>query len=300
MATKPDQTFNNTPRNHAETIRELTVQAQHNPVYVDVEQPKNGQRQFIMVPRDGGGYDAKEVTPEHTLPAPRPTYVHEAVEVQDQTSLVDYVNRFKNNDTIMFANLTDSTIFGAIDYHRRPADAENDRPSAELISHSVRLDLPYSEEWNIWTAIDGRLLNQLEFVRFLEENAVDVKAPATADLIEVCRDIQGLRSVEFTSVVRADSNNAEKFHYADASGVKGKGDVDIPKEFKLEIPVYFNDRPYEVRALLRHEIDDGKLKLGIKLWRREYVRQTAFRNIMAGVNIATSVDVLFGRLPNHE
>jgi len=200
---------------------------------------------------------------------------------------------------MIFADMDHNIIGAIIDYHKAPTPSGTG-PSAEILQHSVTLDIPYSEEWMLWTAIDGKLMPQLQFVRFLEENASDVSAPATADLIEVCRDIQGLRNVEFTSVVRADSNNAEKFQYSDTSGVRGKGDIDIPKEFTLEIPVYFNDRAYTVRALLRNEIDDGKLKLGIKLWRKEYVRQTAFRNIMAGVSTNTSIEVLFGDIPSRE
>lgn len=285
-------------QNHAETIRDLTLESIASPVSFDVPMPTDGKRQFIALPTEGGGFDLKDITPQHTLVPPKPTFISQTVALQDQASLEAYVNRFKNADTMILADMKQNSISAFIDYHRAPVSGEDAKvisgPSAELLRHSAIMTIPFSEEWSIWTKIDGQLMPQLAFCRFLEENALDVIAPATADLIEVCRDIQGLRQVEFTSVVRTNSNNAEKFNFSDNSGVKGKGDIDIPREFKLEIPVYFNDRAYEVRAFLRNEIEDGKLRLGIKLHRPEYIRQTAFRNIMAGVAVSTGISPLFG------
>ena len=286
-----------TDKNHAETIRDLTIEGLMQPVAIDLAQPENGERQLIVLPNGDGGYDLNDVTPPHTLPPPRPTYVSQVVQMHDAASLIAYVNRFKSDATMLFANLSTSSIEAAIDYHKPGIAAV---PQADLVAHRANMTIPFAEEWRTWTEIDGRMMGQLQFVRFLEENAVDIVAPATADLIEVCRDIQGLRNVEFTSVVRAESNTAERFMYADTSGVRGKGEVDIPREITLSIPVYFNDRAYNVRALLRNEIDDGKLKLGIKLWRKEYVRQTAFRNIMTGVSVNTGIQVLFGDIPNRQ
>lgn len=290
-----------TDKNHAETIHDLTLQGLMQPVAIDIAQPENGERQLLVLPRGIGIYDVRDVTPPHTLPPPRPSYVSQVVTVQDAASLIAYVNRFKRSDaTMLFADLSNSSIEAVIDYHRPadpgavPGDAAS-VPQADLVAHRADMEIPHSEEWNTWTAIDGKMMGQLAFVRFLEENAMDIVAPATADLIEVCRDIQGLRNVEFTSVVRAESNTAERFMYADTAGVRGKGEVDIPREFTLSIPVYFNDRSYDIRALLRNEIEDGKLKLGIKLWRREYARQTAFRNIMGEIEEATNITPLFGR-----
>lgn len=280
-----------TEKNHAETIRDLTIEGLMQPVAIDIGQPENGERQLIVLPNGDGGYDLNDVTPPHTLPPPRPTYVSQVVQMHDAASLIAYVNRFKSDATMLFASLSTSSIEAAIDYHKPGIAAV---PQADLVAHRANMTIPFAEEWRTWTEIDGRMMGQLQFVRFLEENAVDIVAPATADLIEVCRDIQGLRNVEFTSVVRAESNTAERFMYADTAGVRGKGEVDVPREFTLSIPVYFNDRAYNVRALLRNEIEDGKLKLGIKLWRREYVRQTAFRNIMGEIETATKITPLFG------
>lgn len=283
-----------TEKNHAETIRDLTIEGLMQPVAIDLAQPENGERQLIVLPNGDGGYEINDVTPPHTLPPPRPTYVSQVVQVQDAASLIAYVNRFKSDATMLFANLNTSSIEAALDYHQRGGLDGALPAQADLVAHRADMTLPFSEEWRTWTEIDGKMMSQLAFVRFLEENAVDIVAPATADLIEVCRDIQGLRNVEFTSVVRAESNTAERFMYADTSGVRGKGEVDIPREFTLSIPVYFNDRAYDIRALLRNEIEDGKLKLGIKLWRREYVRQTAFRNVMGEIETATNITPLFG------
>ncbi|MCH1933271.1 YfdQ family protein, partial [Shewanella sp. A25] len=74
-----------------------------------------------------------------------------------------------------------------VDYHAPDKAAHG--------AHVAAMALPYSEEWKAWTAIDGKLMPQREFARFIEENAVDVVAPSGADLLEVVRDLQAVRKV---------------------------------------------------------------------------------------------------------
>lgn len=294
---------NATNTNHAETIRDLTITALRNPATVDVDMPKDGKRQFLMLPRDGGGYDAREITPEHTKPVPIPSYVTQNVTVKDEASLIAYLNRFKNEDSMLFGDIDDNQIKGVIDYHKQPlANATDDpeavkdiNPGPQLLAHNVLLDLPFSEEWVAWIGADGNMMRQLDFVRFIEDNALDIVDPSGADLIEICRDMQGLKKASFTSVVRTESGNAERFEYTDETKVNPKGDIIIPTEFTLRLPVYFNGDDYTMTARLRYVVEDnGGLRLGIKLLRAEQLRQKAFREIVGRVHDATGLTTLYG------
>lgn len=288
--------------NHVETAARLALSTVQSSEIIKLDDG----RIFAFVPRGPGMMALENITQPHALAPPLPTFVKQNVTLQDEGSLVLYANKFKNNDTLLFADIATDKIVAAIDYHNipannRPGEASaipaigGDQPKAQLLAHSAVLHMPKSEEWATWTGVDGKMMPQLDFVRFLEENAPDVVEPDAADLIEACRDMQALRKVNFTSVVRTESNNAERFEYVDENKASSKGAVEVPNAFKLELPVYFNGKSYLLDARLRWHLDDGVLRLGIKLLRADKLRQTVFKEIVGAISDATQLDVIYGK-----
>ena len=288
-------------QNHAETIERLTVTGLAQPSIVKTDDG----RIFAFKPVGPSAYGLENLTPPHAQEVNKPKIVNQTVVLQDEGSLVLYANKFKNDDTLLFADIAADKIVTVIDYHNIPANnrpggdstaavQNGDQPGPQLLAHKAVLQLPKSEEWKLWSAIDGKLLGQLDFVRFLEENSMDVIEPDAADLIEVCRDLQALRKVNFTSVVRLNSNNAERLEYVDETKAGTKGGVEIPTAFKLNIPVYFNGDKHDLLARLRWELDNGVLRLGIKLVRAEHLRQTVFKEVVSAIGGATELDVIYG------
>jgi uncharacterized protein YfdQ (DUF2303 family) len=249
-------------------------------------------REFLMSP---DGYRSTEVTPDNKLPALLPQHVSQAVTLQTTDSLVDYMLRFRLDETMLFADIAHSTIVGVIDYHKLPAVTVEKQ--ANHAAHKGTLQLPYSEEWKTWTEISGKLKPQLEFARFLEENGGDVVAPDGAELLEACRDLQANRKVNFIKAVRTSSDN-ECFEYTDDTEARTKGGLELPTKFKLNIPVYFGEPPTELFAFLRWKLDPdaGGLSLGIVLHRAEHVRQAVFKQIVGMVVDRTGCPVVYGRL----
>lgn len=280
-----------THRAEADAIREIVQAAAHDTKIITLDDG----RIFAAVPSGNfGQVRLDEITQPHTLEPPIPTYIKQSLTLQDEDSLIAYANSFKMGASLLFADIEKNRIVAVIDYHRPGgSDAE---PNAALLAHRAGLDMPYSEEWKAWSGIDSRLMPQLEFVRFLEENATEVVDPDAASLIEVCRDLQGLRKVNFTSVVRTASANAERVEYIDETKAGTRGGVDIPHTFTLIMPVYFNGEDQTIAARLRWHLDDGVLKLGIKLVRAETVRQNAFRAVVGRIGTETSLDVLYGSI----
>jgi len=240
-------------------------------------------RTFIVTP---AGSVVKDITDPHGLIVPAPDRIVQGVTLQTVDSLVDYVNRFKGDNTVLFANITTSSIAALIDYHGPDAAAH--------VSHRATMSLPFSEEWKTWTGIDGRLMEQLAFARFLEENSVDVVAPTGAELLEVCRDLQAIRKVDFRKAVRTSSDN-ENFEYADETEARTtKGGVEVPSKFELKLPVYFGGETVSLFAFLRWKLEEGNLKLGIALHRAEHVRQAVFKQIVTDAGERTDRPVVFG------
>jgi uncharacterized protein YfdQ (DUF2303 family) len=254
-------------------------------------------RVFALVPNGPGESRLEQITTAEAGPLPIPQAVFQRPGVQDVDSLIAYANRFKNANSALFANIAQNRIVAVIDYHAA-ADTATGKVAPNLLGHSAMLDIPYSEEWKTWIGIDGKLVRQLDFVRFIEDNAPDITSPSAADLIEICRDMQSLRKVNFTNVVRTASNSAEKFEYTNENNVNAKGGVEIPTAFDLALPVYFNGAIKAIKARLRYELDDGTLKLGIKLLRPENLRQETFREIVEQVRSETALTTVYGQPGN--
>jgi uncharacterized protein YfdQ (DUF2303 family) len=241
-------------------------------------------RQFLIVP---DGATVREISDEHSLQVTLPRYIKQAVTLQTRDSLVEYVNRFKGADTVLFADIAANAIVATVDYHAKDKAAH--------VAHKAVLTLPFSEEWGLWNAISGKLKPQLEFARFLEENGADVQAPDAAELLEACRDLQAHRKVNFTKAVRTSSDN-ENFEYTDETKATTKAGIELPTKFKLGLPVYFGEPDTELFAFLRWRLDGGALTLGIQLHRAEHVRQAVFKQIVAGVVERTGCPAVFGKL----
>lgn len=245
------------------------------------------EREFLIVPP---GFSDKEVSDAYGLKLTKPRYIKQTVTIETADSLVDYVNRFKCPDTLLLAEISANRIVALVDYHAADAAAH--------VAHRAKMELPFSEEWALWTKISGKLMPQLEFARFIEENAADIRAPSAGELLDACRDLQVRRKVNFIKAVRTASDN-ENFEYSEeTNATTKKGDLELPTKFVLGLPVYFGDAETELHAFLRWRLDDGTLTLGIQLHRTEHVRQAVFKQIVLDVAARTSCPAVFGKSEN--
>jgi uncharacterized protein YfdQ (DUF2303 family) len=242
-------------------------------------------REFLVTPNETSHV---EVSDPNGLKLTKPRYISQHVSLQTTDSLVEYVKRFKGKGTILLADVSTNSIMGAIDYHVTD--------HAEHVAHCAKLQLAYSTEWTEWNRISGKLMEQLEFARFVEENGADVRAPTGADLLECVRDLQAHRKVNFTKAVRTSSEN-ENFEYSDETTASTKkGAIEVPTKFQLGIPIYFGESDVEVFAFLRWKLGDGNLTLGIALHRAEHVRQAVFKGIVASVAERAACLAVFGKI----
>jgi uncharacterized protein YfdQ (DUF2303 family) len=219
------------------------------------------------------------LTPAHAQQVFQPKIVTAAVQVQTAASLSDYVNRFKNEHSVLFANINANSIVAAIDYHNAPKDGPD--PVARLGHHNATLSLPFSDEWVTWNGSNEHLMSHTEFATFLEENSLDVVSPNGAELLEMCRDLQVKIDVNFSSSVRM--GDTTSISYQKDNDATTKSNIALPVSIMISIPVYFGEPPVTMRAWLRRSISDGKLRLGYKLNRLEAVRQGEFNRVVSQI-----------------
>jgi uncharacterized protein YfdQ (DUF2303 family) len=218
--------------------------------------------------------------------------VVQSLTLETEESLIDYTKRGATTSAVLMASIASNVIVAALDYHAADEDRTADQDAYG--SHTATLQLRHSLEWNAWAKVDGSMMKQLAFVRFLEENREDIVAPDAGTILDACRDLQALRKVDFRSVVREDSENVG-IEYKNEAQVTGH--VTLPSEFKLSVPVYFGGPEVTIFALLRWELtDEGQLTLGFKLKRLDRIREAEFKRIVQEASEATGVPAFYGTL----
>lgn len=232
------------------------------------------------------GYRLHDVKDPFALPP----YINATRTVVDErASLAAYVNRFSDHRSILVADYDSGRINALLDYHGCNSEGEL-RPGPR--QHTCILKLRDSEEFQRWSKMQGKFHSQAEFAAFLEENAIDVVDPEPAVLIEISRDLEATQGVTFKSSTRLESGD-RAFVYENETRVKGE--VRVPREFVLNIPLYAGEGPVMLRCAFRFRINAGGLELGFE-WRRvEYQRQAYFAQIATQAAEETGLPVYFGR-----
>lgn len=221
---------------------------------------------------------------EDTLAAPVRTRA--TVRAASVETLCAYVNRFKLSETAIFADPEKVEVVAIIDYHapKKPSFA----------THRISYIPPRALEWSTWKGANGKRMSQTDFAQFIEDNVVDIRVPNGADILEVSRNLQAKKSVQFSSAIRL-ADGAQEFTYAETvEGSSSKGKIIVPKEFKLGIPVFFGGALYEVLVRLRYRIDGGNLQLWYELYRPEHIERDAFAAIEALIAAQTEIVVWQG------
>ena len=228
----------------------------------------------------------------HHIPPLDPvlSHVKQNVTAFDAESFAAYVNRFKlgggkdeGECTTIFSDPNKYKLKAVIDYH---VDQQPDR-----CAHTVQFDVPVSEQWRRWSAIDGRPLGQGEFAEFIEENALDIVDPPSATFLDLVTNLQSKKKVTFESGVRL-QDGANQLVYAEEIETKGRGTMVVPSEFHIGVPIFHNAEAYKVRALLRYRISEGAVVFIVKLHRKLFLEQTAFEDVTGEILEKTGLPVL--------
>lgn len=194
------------------------------------------------------------------------------LKVVEPESFIDYINKYKNETSSLFQKITENSFHCELDFH------EKGQPNWR--QHIVRFSPVYSNEWKIWKVIDGVKISQKQFLEFIEENAPDIMDPTPAELLDACANFDAIKKVEFKSAAKL-SDGTIQFKYEENIEGGGKGDIKIPAELTIQIPVYKNDAAYKLRILVRYNIEsEGVLTFTLKRHRPEPLVDDAF-NIMA-------------------
>jgi uncharacterized protein YfdQ (DUF2303 family) len=239
----------------ADTIQKI-VDTTRTPHIVDVGmEGQVPEKKFGIIPEGMKVEDLSKFLPP-------PDRIKQRVELLNVPSYVEYVNRFKSDESTIFANEPTAQYETVLDYH----GSEN-AGGRGTQDHLAVYNCPKSEQWKAWTEKDGQWFEQVAFAAFLETNLKEIVSPPGAVFMEVALQLQIHKSAEFQSEVRLD-NGQVNFRYEEV--VKGQtkaGDLLIPQSFTLKMPVFVDGSPQALEARFRYRMEEGKLKMGYQLIR---------------------------------
>lgn len=228
-------------------------------------------------------------------------------------SFVEHANRFKNENSVVFANddRAKPGLIAVLDYHDAGADG-----TPRFGKHRTTFNFPVSDEWTLWNECNGTKMSMVEFAEFLEERINDIDTVENRD--DLNEDIQrfigatGLdkiaspsRLVELSRNLQIHENSTIKqvqnlgtgegvlrfeSEHTDAAGAP----VDIPGLFIICIPVFAHDGYYRIAARLRYRKTGEGIVFWYDLWRTDLVFDHAFNQACERVKTETTLPLLIG------
>ena len=209
----------------------------------------------------------------------KPNRIKGTVNLLTSDSFIQYIKRFVDPRTVIFADQPRIKFTAIIDYHETNADPE-------WAEHKAIYACPLSDQWKEWVGKDKKSMDQLEFAEFIELHISDI-APADDDqvgfsgaqLLEMVLAFQETRKSEFKSVRRIHDGTFQ-FAYSDE---KGGGNTSLPEKIRLAIPPFHNGLYYALEAKLRYRLRDGDLTLWYELIEPKAILEAAFKAVMKNI-----------------
>ena len=202
-----------------------------------------------------------------------PRRVRQNVLLLDAGSFIDYVNRFKSADSLIFSNVTESnaTFTAILDYHT-PGDGAEEPPIADYCQHRASFTTQPTPEWLVWLKSNRVPMSQVDFATWLEDNLglftksqTDEASPSGAELLELVRTLHGHQNARFNSNLRLNTG-AYSANYDEDIEVKGSittkpGSIELPTQITGGFPLFQGGEAYAVPARLKSRIVERKLML---------------------------------------
>jgi hypothetical protein len=234
--------------NIAKTILEKLPQ----PIIVADEKGKNKlARPFVLLPESNGSYSVADLG---SYREEKRAFREDFTEL---SSFFAYIERFKTPETQIYFHK------GEVKSHYE-AVFDDLAPGSEANAgrnHTVRYTLPFSEEFIRWQTVAKKSIAHLDFGEFLDENYADVVEPDGIILKEIALSLEASVDSEYTGAKRlrdGSGNISWKVNVRTKAGASGE--LEVPNEIKLFIPIFEGGDPFPLSARFRVRIADGQAK----------------------------------------
>ncbi len=230
--------------------------------FVMADSNQVGENEAALIPE---GYTMADLEKFHD----QPRRIRQQVKLQSMESLLDYVERNKLENSVIFFDEDQMKARFVADYHSRSIDGI---PLPDWSQHQALYQAKLDERWEKWVASDMKPMDQLELAFFIERQVKDFKQPTGTEMLELATTFQLKKKVTYSKGVNLANGDIE-FTYN--SGDQGNGTVQVPSEFSLAVPVFKNSDFYEVNAKFRYRLKEDQVIFQYELMNLDDIRRDA-------------------------
>jgi len=230
--------------------------------------PADPDQAYIVQDADGAHRLIDTWDPDY---APCPRSSARRVEADDVDSLAAYLDRLADNTALeVWADRRAGEVVAVLNAPAGPGETG-------WADHRAVLKLRTSPDWAEWRELSGRLVPHEQMAEFLEDHQRNLVEPDAATAIEIAQSIRGAANARWESTHML-QNGQRAFEWREEVEAKAgrKGQLEIPTRLRIAVPPYLFGRPFDVTALFKFQIRDGRLFLGVKLLDPDLVEDAAF------------------------
>lgn len=264
-----------------------------------------GRQPYVILPKGNGIFELEYPEPREIDPLP--DHIRQRVTLVETESFIAYVKLFKGATTRVFATPLDPSallvdairagksaacITAVLDYHEQGSEATPNRTA-----HIATYPLPLSLEFKIWLLANKVELPQEDFIKFIDENSIDIVFPKASELMDMIAKFESKTEVVFKSAVQR-INGARQLVYNEKVEMNGGGlglgeehKITVPEFLDLSIPIFEGGKKFNLRARLEYR-PKNTLKVAYYLQRPHEVLRDAFKDVRAEIEgTETGVDI---------
>lgn len=210
------------------------------------------------------------------------------------SSFIAHVNRFKDEDSAIYADVDAVRLTCVFDYHRKGAG------DPRWGEHRSVYACPLSKSWLLWTANDGSKMSQDQFAQFIEDNMQDLASPVgngedkdlpmPSEVLTMARNLVIRSKGEFSRSL----NPVTGEHSLVCKNENETTSTKIPRAFLLGIPVFEAGAMYRVEARMRLDMSSGRPVFSYSIYQPEAIKRDAFGEARQMVTEQTALPLFAG------
>jgi uncharacterized protein YfdQ (DUF2303 family) len=230
-----------------------------------------------------------------------------------EAAFIEHLNRFKGDDTVVFADRSAPAPHMLAVYDYNPAGGSV--TAAAFGTHRAKYPFPLSDEWKAWLAQNEKTMEPLAFAQFLEDRLADVIGvdvdddeaedlknfavlvggmyAAPAKLLELSRslDINAAVAVRQAFTLASGEINIA---YAEVHNDGEGRPIKVPNLFAIGIPVFVDGPKYRIVCRLRYRVGGGKVTWSYSMVHPARYFDDAVKAAVDKVVAEADVPVFFG------
>ena len=194
--------------------------------------------------------------------------------LHDAKSFAEYVNKYADESSVIFADIEASKFTAVLDYHH-----STDEPRHGF--HVAIYAPTATPEWSAWIKHSGVKMTQEDFSLFIEDNADEIQKPVSAEMLEIASSLRADIKTTFRSAQRLDNGQVQFTYNENINGTAGaSGQLQIPQEIEVIMTPFQGGPSYTRTARFRYRIKEGQLVMWYDLVRPQRVREEAMADTL--------------------